>query len=400
MAVGVSNRGSLTGLLIGVGVGIPGLVLRVSGAHLDPALTAVVYGLGILGGAFLLSWAAEVAQLDVSASLAIAVLALIAILPEYSIEAVLAWKAGASYDPALGQITSRMELVAANVTGSNRLLIGLGWPVVILIFWAKRRFALDLRGRISLEITMLIAATIAVFLIFFMRQIHVVVAAALVLVYFYYLWTSSRKEVEEPELMGAAAFIGSLSVRRRRTAVALLFLYSIAVILAAAEPFVESLVKAGELLGIDQFVLIQWIAPLASESPEIVIAALFSLRANPRAGITTLIAAEVTQLTLLIGSIVFIFSASAGQLLSFQLDSRQAVEFLLTASVSVFAITLVASRLMSWRGGFALLGLFIIHLFFMEISQRLVFVYMYLGLALALGVFNLRRIASRPGREA
>ena len=64
----------------------------------DPTVAAAVFGLGIVAGAFLLSWAAEVAELDVSASLAIAVLALIAILPEYAIEAVLAWDAGSSFD--------------------------------------------------------------------------------------------------------------------------------------------------------------------------------------------------------------------------------------------------------------------------------------------------------------
>ena len=39
--------------------------------------SACVYGVGILAGAFLLFWAAEVAQLDISASLAIAILALL-----------------------------------------------------------------------------------------------------------------------------------------------------------------------------------------------------------------------------------------------------------------------------------------------------------------------------------
>ena len=54
--------------------------------------------MGILAGAFLLSWAAEVAELDISASLAIAILALLTILPEYAIESVLAWDAGASFN--------------------------------------------------------------------------------------------------------------------------------------------------------------------------------------------------------------------------------------------------------------------------------------------------------------
>jgi hypothetical protein len=72
-----------------------------------------------------------------------------------------------------------------------------------------------------------------------------------------------------------------------------------------------------------------------------------SLRANPRAGITTLISAEVNQFTLLIGSMVVIFSLSAGQALSFPLESRQTTEFLLTAGSRQFV---------SWPAGGIRLG--------------------------------------------
>ena len=392
MSTEAPGRRSLVWVGVFAAAGVPGIVLRFSGVEIDPTAQALIYGLGIVGGAFLLSWAAEVAQLDVSASLAIAVLALIAILPEYAIEAVLAWKAGATFDPVLGQVTHEMELVAANVTGANRLLIGLGWPVVILIFWAKRRDVLDLRGHISLELIMLVVATAVTFLIFFMEQVHVALAGALIALYVFYLWLSSTKEPEEPELIGAAALIGSWPARKRRGAVIVLFLYSAAVILVAAEPFVESLVETGEKLGIDQFILIQWIAPLASESPEIIVASLFSLRLNPQAGLTTLISAEVNQLTVLIGSMVFIFSLSAGQLLSFPLESRQLVEFLLTSSVSAFAIVLIAPRLLGWKAGALLLGLFVVHLPFTDVDSRQLFAFLYLGLAAGLLLWNWRRV--------
>lgn len=211
---------------------MPGIALRLSGTHLDPIVAAIVFGIGIVGGAFLLSWAAEVAQVGISASLAIAVLALIAILPEYTIEAILDWKAGAPFDPALGLVTTEMELVAANVTGSSRLLVGLGWPVVILIFWAKRREILDLRGQVSLELMMLIVATVLTFLMFFMGQLHIALAILLVALYLLYLAISSTKESGEPELIGVAAMIGAMSPPRRRTAVVGLLAFAEIVLLA------------------------------------------------------------------------------------------------------------------------------------------------------------------------
>ena len=240
------------------GLGAPAFVLRISGAEPDPLVAALVYGIGIVGGAFLLSWAAEVAQLDISASFAIALLALIAVLPEYAIEAVLAWDAGQSFDPAVGTITQEMQRVAANVTGANRLLIGLGWSLVILIYWLRRRQSLDLRGAMRLELTMLVAATLVTFLIFFTSQVHIILAAALVVMYLFYLWVTSTRESEEPELVGAALVIGALPPARRRAVVVVLFVYAAAVILVAAEPFVEALIETGSEFGIDPFILIQW----------------------------------------------------------------------------------------------------------------------------------------------
>ena len=372
--------------------GVPAIVLRLSGAEVDPVVASLIYGLGIVGGAFLLSWAAEVAQLDVSASFAIAVLALIAILPEYAIEAVLAWDAGASFNTETRELTDEMSRVAANVTGSNRLLIGLGWSVVILIYWLKRRRTLDMRGDLGLEIPVLTIATLATLLIFAMHQVHVILAVGLIGLYAAYLWISSTRDVEEPDLIGAAALIGSFPTVARRVVVVFLFIYSAGIILVVAEPFVEGLVATGKQFGIDEFLMIQWVAPLASESPEIIVAILFSLRGHPVEGMTALISSEVNQLTLLVGSMTVIFSMSAGEVISFPLDDRQGIEFLLTTAVSLFGVLLIAKRVISWKTGAILLVLFIAHLLFPNEDARLIFAVIYLGLAVVLVATDWRRV--------
>ena len=371
---------------------IPAFALRLSGTHVDPMIAALIYGLGIVGGAFLLSWAAEVAQLDVSASFAIAVVALIAVLPEYAIEAVLAWDAGASFNTETRGLTDEMSRVAANVTGANRLLIGFGWSAVILIYWLKRRRTLDMRGEMGIEVPMLTIATLATLLIFAMHQVHVILAVGLIGLYVAYLWISSTGDVEEPDLIGGAALIGSLPTVARRVVVIFLFIYSAGVILVAAKPFVEGLVETGTHFGIDEFLLIQWVAPLASESPEIIVAVLFSLRAHPVAGLTALISAQVNQLTLLIGSVTVIFSMSAGEVLNFPLDDRQGIEFLLTTAVSLLAVLLIAKRVISWKTGAILLVLFIAHLLFPNEDARRIFAFIYLGLAVVLVAMDWRRV--------
>lgn len=371
---------------------LPSVILWFSGVDVHPLAAALVYGVAILASAFLLSWAAEVAQLDISASLAIAILAFLTVLPEYAIEAVLAWDAGASFNAGTGAVTAETQRVAANVTGANRMLVGLGWSIVILVYWFRHREPLALGGHIGSELTFLTTATLLTFALFFMQEVHYVLAALLIGLYVVYLWVSSNKAVEEPELMGVAAQLASLPTLWRRAAVVALFAYAAVVILLAADPFVGALVEAGHGLGIDDFILIQWIAPVASETPEVVVAVLFALRANPAMGLAVLISSEVNKFTLLVGSMVVVFSVSAGELLSFPLDQRQGIEFLLTTAVSLFGLLLIAPRTVGWRSGAVLLGTFVAHLFFPSAEHRLWIAYAYFGMAATLAILDWRRI--------
>jgi len=77
-------------LALAVALTVPGIVIRVAEPDLAHWAAALFFGMAIIGSAFLLAWAAEVAQLDISAGLAIALLALIAVLPEYAVDFVFA----------------------------------------------------------------------------------------------------------------------------------------------------------------------------------------------------------------------------------------------------------------------------------------------------------------------
>src|SRR5688500_17715793 len=112
---------------------LPGIFLRISGNHPAPILASLLFGLAVVGAAFLLSWGAEVAQHDIPRALALTILALIAVLPEYAVDMYLAWRA--AEDP------SYAPLALVNMTGANRLLIGIGWPTVVFIYWWRARRA-------------------------------------------------------------------------------------------------------------------------------------------------------------------------------------------------------------------------------------------------------------------
>src|SRR5580765_7701300 len=78
--------------------------------------------------AFLIAWGAECAQFWISRGMALAILAWLQALPEFAVEAVIAW-------------SQQIHFMTANFTGSLRLLVGLGWPLIFAVttIGARRR---------------------------------------------------------------------------------------------------------------------------------------------------------------------------------------------------------------------------------------------------------------------
>ncbi|WP_433557518.1 sodium:proton exchanger [Pseudonocardia xinjiangensis] len=369
---------------------LPALAVRISGLPLPALLGLVTFGAAVVASSFLLAWAAEAARMDISGPLAIAILAVIAVLPEYAVDLYFAYTAGS--DP------SYVAYAAANMTGSNRLLLGLGWSVVVIIALAvaSRRSGRPVRelvlesGR-RVELGFLAIASVVAFIVPLTGQIHLVLGFGLLGLFMFYLWKVSRAEAEEPELVGPAARIGGLPARVRRSLVAGLFVFAAAVILASAEPFAHSLIETGTQLGIDQFLLVQWLAPLASEAPEFIVAILFAVHGKGADAISTLISSKVNQWTLLVGSLPIAYLLGGGSA-ALVLDGRQIEEFLLTAAQTLLGIAaLLALRFPRWLA-FTLLGLFALQFVFPGQQARYVLCGLYGALAITALVRNRRHI--------
>jgi cation:H+ antiporter len=359
------RRGRQTAMGVAAMVTLPALFVRLTGVGLPDLAAPILFGVAILGSAFLLAWAAEVLQLDVSQGLALTMLALIAVLPEYAVDFAFAYKAGK--DPA-----KFAPLALANMTGSNRLLIGVGWSMVVLVAaWRMTRIArqrgyegpvetdVELERPHSIEIAFLAVATLYSLTLPMKRTLTIVDGVILIAIFVVFVIRIGGAPAEEPHIVGPARLIADLPARRRRVAVGTLFAYSATVIVLCAAPFAESLVHIGEKAGISTFLLVQWVAPLASEAPELLIAGLFAWRLNTSAGLGTLLSSKVNQWTLLVGSLPIVFAVSAGHLSGLPLDSLQREELFLTAAQSVFAIAVLANRSMSVREAWMLFGLFI-----------------------------------------
>ena len=378
-------------------VALQWIVVRLAGVQLPHLWVAILSGVGIFGAAVLLSWAAEVAQVDIPQSLALAFLALIAVLPEYAVDMYFAWQAGK--DPTYTQYAT------ANMTGANRLLIGFGWAAVVVCYWLKtRKKAVELEPSHSMEVSYLTLATAYSFVIPLKGTLSLIDTAVLLAIFGFYVVSASRAGMSEPELGGPSELMGELPKLQRRSATVALFAIAGLTIALAAEPFAESLLATGRAYGVEEFILVQWIAPLASESPEFIVAILFALRGNPGASIGTLISSKVNQWTLLIGMLPLAYSASSGQATAMSLDRRQVEEVLLTAAQSLFGVAVIANLRFSLIEALVIAVLFGSQLFFPSPAVRYVYSFGYIALTLMFlitnrdnrrGFFDVRRL--RPG---
>src|SRR6185437_11722330 len=188
---------------------------------LPPSLAALIFGVAIIGAAFVLAWAAEAAQVDISAGLALALLALVAVLPEYAVDFVFTWKAGkhpAQFAPD----------ALANMTGGNQLLIGAGWSLVVLVAAYRIRKSrqgatlrnvravpatteVELERSHSVEIAFLLIATVYGLSLPLHRTLTLVDAAFLVTIFVVYMVRVARAPAGTPHLVGPARTIGEMS---------------------------------------------------------------------------------------------------------------------------------------------------------------------------------------------
>jgi cation:H+ antiporter len=367
----------------GVLLPVPWLVAQAfGGLGLPFEAIAALSGTAILGAAFMLSWSCEVAERDIPQSLALLVLALVGVLPEYAIDLHFAWEAGK--DPAYA------GYAVANMTGANRLLIGFGWAAVVLTscFRAKSN-ELVVHPRQRLELRFLIWATLYSFVIPLSGRIDLFDALVLLSLFIAYVRAAMKGESEEVDLIGPALMIDAefRDLGRRLWAIGL-FVFAAAAIFVAAEPFAESLVHLGQNYDVDEFLLVQWVAPLASESPEFVVAILFAWKLRGSVGMGALVSSKVNQWTLLVGAIPIAYSISLGAPRGLPLDARQTQELLLTSAQSLLAAVMLSDLRFSRREALILAALFATQLLFPSTEARWWFTGFYVAAALGILVFG------------
>lgn len=358
------NRKYLTLILLAFLATLPGILVRGTGYQLSPPLAALIAGSAILGASFLLLWACDAAQADISQALALAVVALIAVLPEYAVDMYFAWQAGKFPESDYG------SYAAANMTGANRLIIGVAWSAVAVICWLRFRRVVRLEEDQRTELLFLGLATVYAFLVVVKKSLSWYDAVVFIGLYVWYMALSGKRPRHEHHAEGPAELLTNLRKAPRRWLTLLMFLFAAFAILVNARPFCEGLLDTGRILQINEFLLVQWLAPLASEAPEFTVAILFVWRGQDATALGSLLSAKLNQWTLLVGMIPVVFAMSA-QTLAYPIPmvDFQMQEIFLTAAQSLLAVIILSSLRLSLRKAALLFVLFAGQLVLPEIVE-------------------------------
>ena len=321
------------------------------------ALSALWTFPSILLSAFLVAWGAEAAQFLMSQGLALAILAWLQTLPEFAVEAVIAWDAGRDAE--------RAHLAIANLTGAIRLLLGLGWPMIYFVSaFAGRRQGKDRLPAITLErehaveVVGLVPPLLYFVVILLKRAFGWVDAVVLIALYLAYLWVLLRNPPHEAERIGEAPRVAQWAYRqpgwRQQAAIFGLFAVGGVLLSLTAHPFLESMLAVAGALGVSQFVLVQWVAPFLSEFPEKISAFAWARRVThaPMA-LMNLVSSNINQWTVLAAMIPLVYGYSHlhhhGTWTAFHFDGPQQLEVLLTLLQSALAMLLLANMEFDWR---------------------------------------------------
>lgn len=309
-----------------------------------PAMIWLTFS-GVIIAAILISWGAEAGQFVTSQGLAIAIIALLQVIPEFMVEATIAWH-------------REIDLMMANFTGSNRLLMGVGWALVFFTadIYNKVKTGrgipyIELRPETMIEVLTLMLSSGYFLLVLAQGHLDLLDGAVLGGIFVIYMLLLQRLPQEEAEkkadLLLMAHYLATIPRRREQfVKLAGLFLIGGITMWAMAEPFLGSMKAVAAGLGVTAFVFIQWCAPFLSEFPEKVTAFYWarSVRLAPM-GLINLISSKVNQWTLLVAMIPLAYSASLGHAATIPLDARHQEEIFLSLMMTLYGgVTLLKLR--------------------------------------------------------
>jgi len=337
-------------------------------ASFPAGVAAALCFTAVIAAALLISWGAEAAQFFMSQGLAVALIALLQVVPEFMVEAVIAWQAGK---------TGHLDLVFANASGSNRLLTGFGWPLIFFVtdFYHRRKHgrpleAIALRGEHVVEVLALLLASSWYLVLIWKGTLSIVDSVVLGGGFVLYLWTLNRlpceDEEEKEDLIAPPRLLAEAGESRGGKLVIWgLFLLGGGVMWAVAEPFLGAMKDVALAVGVSEFAFVQWVAPFLTEFPEKVTAVYWSrtVRLAPMA-LLNMVSSTVNQFTALVAMIPLAYALSAGHVAAITMDPLHKTEVFLSFATTLYGVACLLKMRFTRVNAYLMLGLFLLQFFY------------------------------------
>jgi cation:H+ antiporter len=372
------------------------LVLAASGGRTAAPgpLTALWTFPAVLFSAFVIAWAAEVAQFFMSQGLALAILAWLQTLPEFAVEADIAWR-------------QEVANMTANFTGSLRLLVGLGWPMIFAVasFNHRRKTGawlktVNLEDEHSVQVLGLFAPIAYFLVIWWKGSLTVVDSAVLTAIYLLYLFVLNRTPAKAQEGAEDLDYVPrrvlAMKPGARGAAIVGLFLGGGLILYLVIHPFVDSLKALALAGGVSEFVFIQWVAPFLSEFPEKVSAFKWAstVKQAPMA-LMNMISSNINQWTVLAAMIPLVYSVSLGHVAPVPFDGMHEHEILLTILQSLLGMVVLLNMQFSAVEATVIFVLWLVQFVFPHWREEMIPVY---GVFIMAGLVEV--LAGRRGLAA
>ena len=325
------------------------LLVTASPIHPGSATSVLWTAPALLAASMMIAWGAEASQFFMAQGFALAILACLQTLPEFAVEAVLAWH-------------QQTEYLLANLTGALRLLIGLGWPMIYCTaaMSHRRRHGKPLDGikltaEHSVQVIGVLVCLAYAAVIWLKSSLNIFDAFVLIGIYASYLIVLRRMPSTDAEGIEDLGLVSRSVVTARKPvrvfSIISLFAVGGVTIFFVAKPFLASLFALSTMLGVSEFVFIQWIAPFLSEFPEQV-SAFYWARSIQRApmALMNMVSSNINQWTLLAAMLPIVLSISRGAPSAIRFDDQQSLELLMTIGQSLAgALVLMNMELVWWE---------------------------------------------------
>ncbi len=352
------------------------IVTNFSGASLT-ALAVSSFG-AVISAALLISWGAECYQFVVSQGFAVAVIALLQVMPEFFVEGTIAWQ-------------KDVPLMLANFTGSNRLLMGVGWSGVFFITtfanyfktgkWIKE---IKIREEHSIEVIALLVSSAYFCVVLLKGTISLLDSAILLTIFVVYMWALFKLEPEEKEKQEDLIDMCKVIVKIRKPFIKKTVIYSLfiaggATFIFVAAPFIQTLRELSAVFGISTFIFVQWVAPFLSEFPEKVTAFYWASRIKlAPMGLVNFISSKINQWTLLIAMVPIVYSVSTGRLSVIHLDGFHKWQIALSIAMTLYGCAVLSKLSFAAIDAFLMFALWFIQFVFPD--TLIITTWIFLGL--------------------